>query len=131
MGREAALAIYSAAIGPNSIRLFLRIYGDQKEADWDQLQIRYTPVEIGRLSLFLPRTIEGISAIDKLNEADLLVYKDDNQIHMQPLKARGFYQYLRGLPGIMATDQGSPDNGAIGVEADPAAYEKEFRPDRG
>ena len=100
VGKEVAQAVYSAALGANSIRLFLRIYGDQREADWERLQITYTPAEIGRLSLFLPRTIEGISAIDKLNEADLLVYRDDNQIHMQPLKARSFYQYLRGLYGI-------------------------------
>ena len=57
VGSEEAQAIESAALGPNSIRLFLRIYGDQREADWDRLQIRYTPAEIGRLSLFLPRMI--------------------------------------------------------------------------
>ena len=111
VGPEAAHLIYSAVLGPNSIRLFLRIYGDQREVDWDQLQITYTPVEIGKLSLFLPRTIEGISAIDKLNEADILVYQDDNQVHMQPLKARGFYQYLQGLRGIIAPDNGAPENG--------------------
>jgi len=97
VGTAAAEAVYSAALGPNSIRLFLRIYGDTREADWDHLQMTYTPAEIGRLSLFLPRTIEGISAIDKLNEADLLVYRDDNHIHMLASKARAFYQYLRKL----------------------------------
>ena len=97
VGTEAAQAAYSAALGPNSIRLFLRIYGDTREADWDHLQMTYTPAEIGRLSLFLPRTIEGLSAIDKLNEADLLVYRDDNHIHMLASKARAFYQYLRDL----------------------------------
>ena len=81
-------------------RLFLKIYGDSRDADWKQLQIRYTPVEIGRLSLFLPRVIEGVSAIDKLNEADLLAYRDDDHIHMHPKKARSFYQYLRELYSI-------------------------------
>ena len=108
VGTAAAQAVYSAALGPNSIRLFLRIYGDTREADWDHLQMTYTPAEIGRLSLFLPRTIEGISAIDKLNEADLLVYRDDNHIHMLASKARAFYQYLRKLYQIaMANPAGT------------------------
>ena len=98
--KEAAKAIFSASLGPNSIRFFLRIYGDKTEASPDHLQIRYTPVEMGRLSLFLPRVIEGIAAVDKLNEADLAVYQDDNQIYVHPIKARSFYQYLRALHGI-------------------------------
>ena len=88
-------------MGPNSIRLFLRVYSDATEAARDRLQIRYTPAELGKLSLFLPRVIEGISAIDKLNEADLVVYRDDNHIHVQPVKARSFYQYLRELFDIL------------------------------
>ena len=99
-GKEAAESVYAASLGPNSIRLFLRIYGDRKEADWEQMWIRYTPAEVGRLSLFVPRVIEGISAVDKLNEAGLLVYRDDDHIHMQPTQARGFYQYLRELYAI-------------------------------
>lgn len=101
LGREAAQSVFSASLGANSIRLFLRIYGDRREADWEQLRITYTPVEIGRLSLFLPRVIEGVSAVDKLNEAQLLVYGDDDHIHMRPIKARSFYQYLRDLYGIV------------------------------
>lgn len=97
VGKEAAEALYSASLGPNSIRFFLRVYGNKKEANWEHLQVRYTPGEIGRLSLFLPRTIEGLSAVDKLNEADLLVYQDDNYIYMQAIKARSFYQYLQQL----------------------------------
>ena len=104
-GAETARSVASAGLGTNSIRLFLRIYGDRREADWDHLRITYTPAEIGRLCLFLPRTIEGISAVDKLNEADLLVYKDDNQVHMQPLKARSFYQYLRHLYRITSSNE--------------------------
>ena len=104
VGEEASQLVFSATLGPNSIRLFLRIYGDSREADWGRLQIRYTPAEIGRLSLFLPRTIEGISAIDKLNEADLLAYRDDDHVHMHPLKARSFYQYLLELYKIAPAD---------------------------
>jgi predicted transcriptional regulator len=108
VGAEAAQAVYSAAIGPNSIRLFLRIYGDHREVDWDRLQISYTPTEMGRLSLFLPRTIEGISAIDKLNVADVLVYGDDDRISMQPLKARAVYQYLQELYRILKSNARDP-----------------------
>ena len=50
---------------------------------------------------FLPRIIEGVSAVDKLNEAELLVYRDDDYVHMPPKKARSFYQYLRNLHGIV------------------------------
>ena len=97
LGKEAAQAVSSASLGTNSIRLFLKIYGDQKEADWEHLRIRYTREEIGRLSLFLPRVIEGVSAVDKLHEAGLLVYKEDDHIHMQPVKARSVYQYLHDI----------------------------------
>jgi len=97
VGKEASQAVYSASLGPNSIRFFLRIYGDNREPSGVDLQIRYTPAEIGKMSLFLPRAIEGISAIDKINEADLLVYRDDNYIYMQPIKMRSFYQYLQEL----------------------------------
>lgn len=97
VGKEAAETIYSASLGPNSIRFFARVYGDQKEVSREHFHIRYTPAEIGALSLFLPRTIEGLSAIDKLNEAKLLVYQGDNHIYMQPIKARSFYQYLQRL----------------------------------
>ena len=45
--------------------------------------------------------IEEISAIDRLNEADLLVYRDDGYVYMQPTKARGFYQYLQTLLEIV------------------------------
>ena len=101
MDKEAAKAIYAAALGANSIRFFLRIYGDQREVNWEHLQIRYTPMEIGKLSLFLPRIIEGISAVDKLNEAGLLVYREDNYIYMQAVKARSFYQYLQQLHQLL------------------------------
>ncbi len=97
LGIEEARSLYDASLGTNSIRLFLRIYSCEKGVDWDKLKARFTPAEIGRLSLFLPRSIEGISAIDKLNEAGLVVYEDDGFIYMRPKRARGFYQYLRSL----------------------------------
>ncbi|MBA7626115.1 hypothetical protein ES703_33557 [subsurface metagenome] len=97
VGKEAAKTVYSVSLGPNSIRLFLRVYGHRKKADWERLQIRYKPAEIGRLSLFLPRSVEGISAVDKLNEAEILVYQADNYIYLHLIRARSFYQYLQDL----------------------------------
>ena len=105
LGKEASRTIHGAALGANSIRLFLRIYGDSRDADWELRRVRYTPVEIGRLSLFLPRVIEGISALDTLNEAGLLVYGDDDHVHMQPVKARSYYLYLRDLWEMAKVDR--------------------------
>ena len=101
IGGEIARAVYSAALGPNSIRLFLRIYGDKREPARDHLDVRFTPVEVGRMSLFLPRIIEGVSAVDKLSEAGLFVYGDDGYIYMPAVKARAFYCYLRELYEII------------------------------
>lgn len=102
---EKARPIYLASLGCNSIRFFLRIYGDRSEAGWDELPISYTPAEMGRLSLFLPRVIESASAVDKLNKAELVVYGDDNYVHVHPVKARSFYQYLRDLYGIIQANR--------------------------
>jgi len=77
VGEEEAKAVYSAALGPNSIRFFLRIYGNIQAAPDDHADVRYNLAAVGRMSLFLPRIIEGISATDKLNEAGLFIYGDD------------------------------------------------------
>ena len=108
IGTEEARSLYGASLGTNSIRLFLRIYSSEKGVDWDELKVGFSPAEIGRLSLFLPRSIEGISAVDKLNEAGLVVYEDNGFIYMDPRRARAFYQYLRSLLEIL---QGHPDAG--------------------
>ena len=100
IGQENTEAIFSSCLGVNSIRLFLRVYGNRKTADWGHLEVRYTPAEIGKLSLFLPRAIEGISAIDKLNVVGLLVYQEDDYVYMPPVLARAFYQYLQELSAI-------------------------------
>ena len=99
---EAACAVYGASLGPNAIRFFLQIYGNGTKSGQDPSQFRYTLTQLSRLSLFLPRAIERLSVIDKLNEADLVVYGDDNHIYMRPTKARSFYQYLRELYEIVA-----------------------------
>ncbi len=105
LGIEEARSLYDASLGTNSIRLFLRTYSCEKGVDWDKLKVRFTPAEIGRMSLFLPRSIEGISAVDKLNEAGLVAYEDDGFIYVSPRRARAFYQYLRSLLEIL---QGHP-----------------------
>ena len=120
VGVEIAEAVYSASLGPNSVRLFLRIYGHPRPVDWSHREIRYTPEEIGRFCLFLPRTVEGLSAIDKLDEAGLLVYQDDNHVHMHPLKARSFYQYIQRLHRLLPAGTGAGRNGKVAPEeADP------------
>jgi hypothetical protein len=35
--------------------------------------------------------------MDKLNEAGLVVYRDDGYIYVRPVRARSFYSYLRKL----------------------------------
>ena len=47
VGEGVAQVVFAAALGPNSIRFFPRIYDDKREPDWDNLQIKYTAAEIG------------------------------------------------------------------------------------
>ncbi len=101
LGAEEARSLYDAALGTNSMRLFLRLYSCEKGVDWDKLKVRFTPAEIGRMSLFLPRSIEGISAVDKLNEAGLAAYENNGFIYVRPKRSRAFYQYLRSLLSIL------------------------------
>ena len=101
IGRSDVRAIDSAALGPNSIRFFLRIYGDKAAVNWVHGEIQLTPAEVGRLSLFLPRIIEGVCAVDKLSEAGLVVYRDDGYIYMSSVQARSFYRYLQELYEIV------------------------------
>ena len=54
IGREEVDAIYAASLGPNSLRLFLRIYGDRREPDWDIRQIRYTARRLAGLACSFP-----------------------------------------------------------------------------
>lgn len=106
IGRRHATKIYDKAfLGSNSIRLFLKVYGCRKETDFKEKEIKYTPLEVGKLSLFLPRTIEGISAIEKLDIAGLLVFGVDEHVHLTPNSARSFYQYLQELYKIAVSPE--------------------------
>ncbi|GAI12619.1 unnamed protein product, partial [marine sediment metagenome] len=62
-----------------------------------KLEIKYSPSEIGRIAGLLPRTVDGVTAIDKLNLAGILTYEDDGCVHFSSIKASSFYQYLRKL----------------------------------
>ncbi len=112
LGEDDALSLHAANLGPNSIRLFLRVYGDGREPDWKSRQVKYSPEEIGRITLFLPRVIEGISAIDKLSVAEILIYGDDGSVYLQPAKARSLYQYLERLYGILTDRPIEAESGA-------------------
>lgn len=101
IGLEKARAIYTASLGLNSLRLFLRVYGRQGAGASVDTDIVYTPLEIGQLSAFLPRTIEGLAAIDKLDDAGLVSYLEDGNIHVNPRRCVAFYQYLKRLYGLI------------------------------
>jgi len=99
-GPERIVKLYEASLGKNSIRLFLKVYGSPKEAKGED--IVYTPLEIGQISSFLPRTIEGIAAIDKLDDAGLVSYLEDGNVHVNPRRATVFYAYLKNLYLLIA-----------------------------
>jgi len=97
LGTEDAKKIFTSILGSNSIRFFLRVYGSRKKVDLKDKEVKFSTTEIGKLALFLPRSIEGIAAIDKLSNAELLVYKDNGNVYLDPVKARSFYKYLKLL----------------------------------
>jgi len=99
-GPDRVKKLYEQSLGKNSIRLFLKIYGSPKELTGED--IIYTPLEMGQISSFLPRTIEGIAAIDKLDDAGLVSYLEDGNIHVNPRRSTVFYHYLTGLYKLFA-----------------------------
>lgn len=100
IGKKAAKEIYKANLGPESIRLFLRIFCQEKEIDFIEKEIKFTAPEIVEFSSFLPRSKERIAAIDKLIDAALLTY-DDDLIYLGPAKISSFYKYLLVLNEII------------------------------
>lgn len=97
IGLDKAKAIYMASFGQNSLRLFLRVYGHERAVTSAGADIVHTSIEMGQLAAFLPRTIEGLAAIDKLDDAGLVSYLDDGNIHVNPRRCVAFYQYLKRL----------------------------------
>lgn len=107
LGKKDAKKIFDASLGKNSIRLFIKIYEQNKDFALNKdflkkkKEIIYEPLEIGKISLFLQRSIEGLAAIDKLDLAKLLYYDEDGHVHFPSIKARSFFQYLKELLDIL------------------------------
>ncbi len=97
IGEERASVICESALGVNAIKLFLTIFGDNKEPDLSTREVTYTPLEIGQLIRGFVRNVEGISSMDKLDDAGLVSYLDDGNIHVNPRRSTAFYAYLRKL----------------------------------
>ena len=118
IGAERARTIVEGALGPNAIKLFLTIFGNNKESDLAVREIVYTPLEIGQLLRVFSRTVEGISAIDELDDSGLISYLDDGNIHLNPRRSTAFYHYLRNLYHLIATASESPrDQGRLPPES--------------
>lgn len=98
--REAALQIYDASLGEHSVQLFLVVYSDKREPDFETRKLKYTPQEVGQLAYFLHRSVEAMAAVDKLNDAGILTYEDDGNVYASPKILRGYYKYLLNLLDI-------------------------------
>jgi len=97
IGEERARAMTETPLGSDGIRLFLTIFGDNKEPDLASREIVYTPLEIGQLIRSFSRSIEAFSAIDMLDDAGLVSYLEDGGIHVNPRRSTAFYHCLKNL----------------------------------
>ena len=97
IGEDRVKALCEAAMEANTIKLFLTIFGNNKEPDLPSREVIYTPLEIGQLMRLFARSVEGISSIDNLDDAGLASYMDDGNIHVNPRRSTAFYTYLRRL----------------------------------
>jgi len=76
------------------IKLFLKIYGKALDKNTDKIMIKFTLIELGRLCRFLPRGLETATVLDKLDDANLLIYEEDN-FYFNFKKAKSIYQNLK------------------------------------
>ena len=97
IGEDRTRVIFEAALGANAIKLFLTIFGNNKEPDLSSREVIYSPLEIGQLMRLFARSVEGISSMDKLDDAGLVSYLDDGHIHVNPRRSTAFYAYLKKL----------------------------------
>ena len=102
VGEEHARSIADAGLGSDAIKLFLTIFGNPKEVDLATREILYTPLELGQLIRIFSRSVEGVSAIDKLDDAGLTSYLEDGNVHVNPRRSTAFYHYLRNLYSLLA-----------------------------
>ena len=105
IGEDRARLMCEAGLGANAIRLFLTIFGNNKEPDLASREVVYTPLEIGQLMRLFTRGVEGISSIDKLDDAGLVSYLEDGNIHVNPRRSTAFYAYLRRLYQLLTNDE--------------------------
>ena len=111
IGEERARAITEAPLGSDGIRLFLTIFGDNKEPDFASREIVYTPLEIGQLIRSFSRSVEAFCAIDMLDDAGLVSYLDDGGIHVNPRRSTAFYHYLKNLYRLLSEVDVSANGG--------------------
>ncbi len=114
VGDERARSIAESGLGSNAIKLFLTIFGNPKEVDLTTREILYSPLEIGQLVRVFSRSVEGVSAIDKLDDAGLISYLEDGNVHVNPRRSTAFYHYLRNLYFLLARGTGSPETAEPG-----------------
>ncbi len=112
VGEERATIVNQAALGANALRLFLTIYGNDKDPNFSSWEVVYTPLEIGQLLRVFSRSVEGISSLDKLDDAGLVSYLDDGNIHVNPRRSTAFFAYLRSLYNLVSAD-GARDAGPL------------------
>ena len=105
IGEERARIICEAALGANALRLFITIFGNNKEPDLVSREVIYTPLEIGQLMRVFARSVEGIASLDKLDDAGLVSYLDDGNIHVNPRRSTAFYAYLRKLHQLLSNNE--------------------------
>ena len=105
IGEDRATNICQSALGVNALRLFLTIFGNNKEVDLVSREVVYTPLEIGQLMRLFTRSLEGISSMDKLDDAGLVSYMDDGNIHVNPRRSTAFYAYLKKIYQLLAKTQ--------------------------
>ena len=113
VGEERARVITEAPLGSDGIRLFLTIFGDNKEPDLTSREIIYTPLEIGQLIRSFARSVEGLSAVDMLDDAGLVSYLEDGGIHVNPRRSTAFYHYLKNLYHLLVAVEPSENGGTI------------------
>ena len=106
IGEERTRTICEAALGPNALKLFLTIFGSSKEPEPSSRELVYTPLEIGQLMRLFTRSLEGISSMDKLDDAGFVSYLDDGNIHVNPRRSAAFCAYLRKLYQLLAKTDG-------------------------
>ena len=106
VGEDRARVIWEAGLGTNAMRLFLTIFGNNKEPTLPSREIIFTPLEIGQLMRLFARSLEGISSIDKLDDAGLVSYLDDGNIHVNPRRSTAFFAYLRKLYQMLVKSEG-------------------------